>query len=278
MLDFPNNPVQDQLFSSSDARWQYDGTKWIVATTPEAAREFAILAGPRERPGDVPELFGMVKTGAAETIPQVDPDWVAVSLAGNVLRIDSAVTDDPQSVVPLTAFPIEAGYVYEVRFVVQRQTDPIDPLNDSVSCGVRWLTNTLAGVTGFHGQSVAENIPLTVAQGVQQRIATLATRAAPGVDFVAPVGTIYFRPFIDLYGDSHLTDVIVIEVVRIEPISPKPVPFILRILAADPAMGPGIGLAWLYAVEPTPGKVSLRMQAGTSTEAFDMIVDVDTGV
>lgn len=243
------------------------------------ARDAAIQVAPPERPGDAPELFGTSKTGAAETISPVDPAWVAVSPSGNVLRVDSAVAADPQTIAPLTAFAIEAGFVYEVRFVVQRQTNPIDPLNDSVSCGVRWLTQAMAGVAGYNGQAVVENIPLTVAQGVQQRIATLATTAGPGVDFVAPAGAVYFRPFTDLYGDSHLTDVIAIEVSRIQPIAPEPTPLYLRKLPADPATGPGLGLAVLYVVETpgAPGTASLRMQAGTSAAAIDIIVNVGGG-
>lgn len=273
MLDFPNSPSLDQIFTAGESAWRYDGSKWQVAPTPEDPRLDALIAAPAERPGDAPELFGLAKSGMAEDIVPVDPSWVAISGAGSVLRVVADPAHDPRVVAPLTATALEPGFLYEVRFKVQRQTSPQDPLNDSVSCGVRWLLNTQAGNGSL--QAIVENIPLTTAMGVTQRVATISTGTIPAADFTPPAGTVYFRPFVEMYGGDHVTDIIAIEVVRFDI---RPGPFYLPKLAANPATGPGLGLAALYVVAGSvPGTASLRMQAGTSATAWDIAVNVGGG-
>jgi hypothetical protein len=162
---------------------------------------------PGSRPGDTPALFGQTKTGPASAVVPIDPNWVASSAAGLVLRIDAATAGDSQTVAPAAPVAIEPGRLYEVRWRVQRQTNPVDPLNDSVQLGIQWLTSGIAA----NGSATVENIPLVVADGVQEGRVRIALAAGPGVDLVAPGGTIYYRPFVDTFGDEHVTDLILIE-------------------------------------------------------------------
>jgi hypothetical protein len=94
---------------------------------------------------------------------------------------------------------------------VQRQTDPADPLNDAVTVGLQWLTSAKAA----NGTTIIENIPLVQTDGIVERIyrVGIAPSAAADLDYVAPASTIYFRPHLDLYGDtSAVTDVLTIDV------------------------------------------------------------------
>jgi hypothetical protein len=162
-------------------------------------------AGVVDRPGDAVALYGTLATGTAAAMPRVDPAWVATSAAGNVVRVNSATADDPQVIAPAAAFTV--GPVSDIRWQVQRQTDPADPLNDSVTLAVRWLTNTYAGVAGAAGISTVANLPLVVADGVVTRTARIG-----GGGLVPPAGAVYFRPYVQLFGNNHVTDVIVLGV------------------------------------------------------------------
>jgi methionine aminopeptidase len=160
-----------------------------------------------ERPGDAVALYGTVATGTPAAMPRVDPAWVATSVAGNVVRVNSATAADPQVIAPAAAFDV--GPVYDLRFRVQRQTDPIDPLNDSVTLAIRWLTNTYAGMAGAAGISTIANLPLVISNGVTERTARIG---GGGGGLVPPAGAVYFRPYVQLFGNNHVTDVIVLGV------------------------------------------------------------------
>ena len=48
------------------------------------------------RPGDAALLYGTAAVGTPADIPLVDPDWVAVSDAGSVIRVNGAAASNPQ--------------------------------------------------------------------------------------------------------------------------------------------------------------------------------------
>jgi len=213
------------------------------------------------RPGDAVGLYGQTKTGPADAVVPIDPAWVAVSAAGSVVRVTAATASDPQTVAPVAAYPLESGRVYEVRWRVQRQVNPADPLNDSASLGVAWLTNAKA----VNGSAVIDNIALVVADGVVQRTVRIgiAPPATVALDHTAPPGTIYFRPYVDLFGDAHTTDAITIDVSDITAsLEPPRVP--VNIVA--PASGATLTLADLrplYVNNPAVlAALTIRLPAG----------------
>ena len=106
----------------------------------------------------------------------------------------------------MAALPI-AGRSYQLRWRVARATDPPDPFNDSVTLGIRWLDGSKAGLS----TTTVENIPLTVAMGVVDRAATVGPAGIAGIDHLPPVGAVYFRAFVQAYGDAHRTDVLTLE-------------------------------------------------------------------
>jgi len=178
--------------------------------TADAALEVS-NADIQYRPGDTVVLYGETKAGPQSAVIPIDPTWVTTSPAGAVVRITGTTASDPQVVAPRAALPIEPGRIYSVRWRMQRITDPLDPLNDSVTLGLAWLTNTKAA----NGQAVVENIPLTIAQGVQERTRRIGL-AAGLADFVAPAGTVYFRPYVEAFGvAAAVTDVLDIDVTDI---------------------------------------------------------------
>ncbi len=206
----------DAAQAAADAA-QADATQALAdAAAAQAAADAAdVSAQVPSRPGDAVALYGETKTGEPEDVVPIDPAWVAVSPAGSVVRVTAATADDPQTVATATAFPLEPGRVYEVRWRVQRQVNPADPLNDSVTVGLAWLTNTKAA----NGATVVENIALVGADGVQQRRARIgiAPGAAVVLDYTAPANTIYVRPYVDCFGDAHTSDVITIDFLDITP-------------------------------------------------------------
>jgi hypothetical protein len=201
------------IASAAAAAAQADADQALADAAPVPS---LVAAAQTERPGDAVALYGTSKTGAPADATLIDPGWVIITAAGSVVRVDAATAADPQTVAPVPAFAVEAGYAYEIRWKVQRQIDPVDPLNDSVTLGIRWMQNDKTGVVSG-GTTTVEDIALTVADGIQERITRIALtddgEIAP--DFVAPAGSIYFRPFVDLFGDSHVTDVIVIAANRV---------------------------------------------------------------
>lgn len=191
---------------------QADADAALVAAA-EAA-EMDIDAVVPSRPGDAVAIYGQTKVGQPDDAVPIDPAWVAISLAGSVVRVTAATAADPQTVAPIAAYPIEPGRIYEMRWRVQRQVNPIDPLNDSVTCAVQWLTNAKAA----NSSTTIANLPLAVADGVVERIALVGIAPLPGtsLDYTAPLGTIYARPFVDCYGgDAHTTDIITIDVLDV---------------------------------------------------------------
>lgn len=181
------------------------------ADATQALADAAAALDAATTPGGAISLYGETKTGEAAAAVPIDPAWAATSPAGTVIRVVAAVADDPQTVAPITAIPLVPGRIYDVLYRVQRIVDPLDPLNDSVTCGVQWLTNTKAA----NGSATVDDIPLVIADGIVERTARIgiAPPATVPLDHTAPVGTVYFRPFIDLYGgDAHTTDVITLEV------------------------------------------------------------------
>lgn len=166
-----------------------------------------------ERPGDAWAIFGIGTQGEQADIATINPAWIVNTAAGNVLRVEGTSTPDPQIVAFLGAHALIAGMMYEIRYKVQRFTDPIDPLNDSVTCAIQWLDNDKIALGGSPGQTTIEDIALVVADGVEERICLVSTIPSDdGSVVVPPGGTVYFRPFIAMYGDIHVTDVIHINV------------------------------------------------------------------
>jgi len=235
-----------------------------------------IGAGGASHPGETPALYGQTKTGPAGAVVPVDPAWVATSAAGSVLRIDAATASDPQTIAPAAPVPLEAGRLYEIRWKVQRVVDPADPLNDSITLGIRWLAADKTGLPGDAGTTIVIDATLVVADGESGGGLRVAAAANPLADVVAPAAARYFRPFIDLYGDSHVTDVIVLGVDDVSA-GIGGAPLILPLLDVDPAAAPGAGLMALYGLRNADGSATLRMQAGTDPAPMDIILNVGAG-
>lgn len=274
-----------------------------VATTAfvAAAAAEALNAGTPPRPGDTVEAFGETKTGPASAVAPIDPAWVTDTPAGAVIRVDSGVatsraqavdtssdnmvttqlnspvlTDEgslTQTIATRSAFPVEAGHLYQIRWKVQRQVDPIDPLNDAVVLGIQWLDYQKGPV----GSSTIATLALTMVDGVVEHRVLAALPPQAMADILAPAGAVYFRPFVDLYGDSGVTDIIVLEAQDVTGLAVINGPLVLPLLPADPVAGPGAGLIAIYAIRNPDTSATLRMQAGTDPVPLDIIVNVGSG-
>jgi hypothetical protein len=277
-----------------------------IATTAFAAAAAAdaldaATAATPPRPGDDVEAFGETKTGPASAVVPIDPSWVVDSPAGAVIRVDSGVMtsgaqaietgDDhivtttsaapiltaagslTQTVATRAAYPIEPGRAYTLRWKVQRQVDPIDPLNDAVVLGVQWLD----AAKGPVGTTPIAILALQVTDGVVERGIMAALPPQALADVLAPPGSVYFRPYVDLYGDSHVTDIIVLSAQEMSGFFVANGPLFLPVLDADPVGAPGAGIIALYGLRTAAGGATLRMQAGTDPVPMDIILNVGAG-
>lgn len=173
-----------------------------AALNDEAARAQAAeaLIATQSRPGDLPTAYGAEIVGAiSSTTPYASSDVVVDADMGSSLQLTTAAY-----VAPRQPIPLEPGRVYRAHWEIKRLSNPSDPLNDAVTVGLRWLTETQSGVSG--GDVTVQTYPLTVAMGVQ-RLSVTASLDVAGVDHVISAGANYARPWVRTFGVDHETAV-----------------------------------------------------------------------
>ncbi|SOC45774.1 parallel beta helix pectate lyase-like protein, partial [Rhizobium subbaraonis] len=166
-------------------------------------------AGNWSRPGEAGRLWTQQVEGNPGQTPPLPTSMVAVDSEGSVVRVTGAKT-----VGPIRATRIEPGRIYRVRFVVRRRENPADPSSHTVRLAVRWLARGKGALSTAMG-IVQDIAALTVAGGRTEISAVIARSAGVGVNLVAPSGAVYFRPFVQTYGDDGVTDIEVVDVVDI---------------------------------------------------------------
>jgi hypothetical protein len=88
MIDFPDAPTLDQIFTAGNASWQWDGTKWSVYSAP-VVTDYLVLrrlsVAPVVAGAGTAFLYAIQGTGTTATVRlQAGTDAEAVDLIVNV--------------------------------------------------------------------------------------------------------------------------------------------------------------------------------------------------
>ncbi|MGA0564179.1 hypothetical protein ACO2RV_17170 [Ancylobacter sp. VNQ12] len=165
----------------------------------------AQVASP-ERPGDAPFLWTDTNAGGLpEDLPGLSADVLDTN--GRVIRINGSGVRSPRRY-----WALEPGRMYRVRWVVQRRANSPDPANDTVRIAIGWYN---AGYAVISGTVVTDLNDLVTADNRTEVTATLGVAADAAVQFVAPAGARFFRPYVSAFGVGPSTDIEVIEITDI---------------------------------------------------------------
>lgn len=157
------------------------------------------------RPGDAIHYFTSALDGDPADVARLTVSSAVSSANGKVARLDGSL----MQIAPIGIWRVEPGRLMRIRFVVTRAQNTDDPSGDAVRLGVRWLSSAKSGVSTF---VFADLLNVTTDSGRLEYVFTVATVDSAGVDTVAPLNAVYFRPFIKVFG-SGITYAEVIEVV-----------------------------------------------------------------
>lgn len=174
------------------------------ANGDEARVTYAEAASEPTRPGEANRFFTSDLVGDPATVTPLPDAWKVIGPNGAVVAIPGA-----GKVAPLAVWRVEPQRQYRVRAVVQRATNTEDPANDAIRIGLQWLDRNKADA----GRTICVDlVDITTASGRLGYFFNFATTDADNIDFTAPAGAVYVRPFVQTFG-SGITHVEVIEIV-----------------------------------------------------------------
>ena len=148
-----------------------------------------------ETPSDSPRLGGAGRRATSD----LDGDSAEVD-AIETRIVDPALGDaivvSNGYVAPIVAHRVEPGRQYRLRVVLKRQEDSEGPVTDAIGIGIRWLK---ADGSGLSTVNLANLLDVTMASG-RVEASHLVGVDAEGVEAVPPVGAVYCRPFVRVFG------------------------------------------------------------------------------
>ncbi len=271
---------------------EVDGKASIAALAAESAARFAhVLAEAQARqsgddaltaakstraeanddqigPGEFPALWTSDVLAASPDPAPLASNLAVTSVNGRAIRAVGSLTVGPKRLVR-----IEAGRTYLARFAVQREANSNDPSNDGVRLAVLWFSASKA----FIGSSlVSDLLDLTVASGRQSISATMARAAGAGIDFVAPAGARYARPYVQCFGNGAVTDIEVVDMVDVTDSSiwsPDVSAFNTRLTAVE-GVDPGGRLDDIEAILDAPNTKAFRTRGDAEAATVPATVNV----
>lgn len=155
-----------------------------------------------ERPGENPSLFtASLAGGPWADLPELGDDGLAENVNGAIWRVVGA-----DIVAQRGFFVPEAGRLYEVRAVVRRYVDPVDPEQDAVRLAIQWYASTKAVLSSGTTYSVIEDVgDLVAAVGRREIIGTVSRGS--GTTAQAPSLAVFGRVYVQTYGVGPTTDI-----------------------------------------------------------------------
>jgi hypothetical protein len=105
-------------------------------------------------------------------------------------------------------FALEPGRIWALRFAGIRVADSEDPELDAIDRGVAFYDYAKVLLPLPDDKTLLVSIAPTVGAGRWVTNATISVGG--GADIIAPVNARYFRPYVECYGDTPVTDIEVI--------------------------------------------------------------------
>lgn len=203
--------VRSRAAAATDPLYQ-TGARWGIVWRfdPEAAAQAA--GGRAARPGEQPAAFGTGTAGAPAVLG--DPLGAAAVSIGTVSGLGEAliVRNGALALSARAPIAVQPGRIYRLHIYARRLRNPVDPSGDTMRAAVQRLDASYASL----GTVVVEDKALRAADGLWHAAATFSLAPSlGGVDHVLPAGTVYLRPFVQLFGSDHETAVLQIEIVDI---------------------------------------------------------------
>lgn len=242
------------------------------------ARDAALRALPLQtpaehRPGDAPFAFGssLLEGDPAEMRPLAS-DLVVFAENGLVARLAGAGI-----VAPRFYYPLEPGRLYAVEFVVQRRVNSPDPANDAVRCALAWYGQGRGRLAYGDASSVVRDLTaLSSGSGRQVVRAVVSREAGAGVDFVAPAGARYCRPYVETFGLTPQSDVEIIrwaDITETELYAPNVSAISARLYALE-SLGLGDRLNSVEAAVTAPDTLRFPTRSDAIAATVPLTVDV----
>src|SRR6056297_3603170 len=139
------------------------------------------------RPGDAPHLFDL-GTGA-----------VAIGADGKVVRFTQ-----PGLVMALHPVALEPARLVYWYVAWRRHADGPDPANDAVSAGVDWLD---ANKMILARRLITTDTELLVESGRRTAARLVGPTGMAKAELEAPLDARYVRPWVEVFGTGHATDI-----------------------------------------------------------------------
>lgn len=172
----------------------------LSATAADLTSLLALVTGgAATRPGDSPGFFASVVAGGlAPMLSAIPAAWLVAGPDGRVVRVQNP------AVISWRPFePLVSGRAYRDSFAVRRTGNPIDPAGDAVDFRVAFFDANLNLLGTAAYRSV---VNLTTASGLLTASFSVSAPGGAGA-VVAPPGAVYRKPYVQVYGDGHVTDV-----------------------------------------------------------------------
>jgi len=229
-----------------------------------------LLASVANRPGDAPLGFisNPFANGDPANLTPIGSANASTTAAGAIVRIAGS-----GYVATRRLYPLEPARIYRARFVVKRHANSGDPANDGVRLAVAWFDqakNYLGSV------SAVQNITnLNTGSGRVEVAKTFASASGLGADIMAPSGAVYYRPYVQTFGNTPQTDIEVIESRDVSDLSlwsPDVSAFDSRIVALE-GIDAGERLDDLESAVGTPSLLTYTYKSDAAAESVGGTVD-----
>ena len=139
------------------------------------------------RPGDAPHLFDL------------DTATVAIGADGKIARFT-----EPGLITSLHPVALEPDCLVLWHIAWRRQADGPDPANDAVTAGIDWLN---ANKMILARRPIASVTSATVETGRQTATRLIGPLGSLRADVEAPLDARYARPWVEVFGTGHATDI-----------------------------------------------------------------------
>ncbi|ODN69886.1 hypothetical protein A6302_02822 [Methylobrevis pamukkalensis] len=162
------------------------------------------------RPGDAPNLWSTVSTGAARDRPPLEiGEIVTNSVLGRALRISGDDVDDELGYVELSPrldFDVTSGETYRIKGAFARAVNPAEPGGASVELWLRLLDGDHAPIDGGKVQIGPTWAPVVTDGAVRPNLLVGMTGALGELDYPLPATVRYVVPIVRIYGTAQATD------------------------------------------------------------------------